>query len=148
MIRKERSIPEIQRAWTFVRRCDDRETWKETGQHLKHVYFQFDCIIMESDEYYSGRTFPSPDGETSAGAEFLVVHYFYGTERFAVDVVTGDESVEQMVEGLGGGMLFPGVFGGFVQVGYFGASNEETLVVINKIIHMWGLERLSNDPNV
>lgn len=144
-IRKERGVRQIKETWTFYGRRSGKETWKdETGWGCKNVHYDkdYDEIRAESDYYYSGRTFPGWERDGHMIRERLYISYFYGAGRFAITVTTDNKEIESMVEGLGDMMKFPTKYGSYVGYGEMGKTNKETLEVADKILKMWGLERL------
>jgi len=144
-VRKEHGVRQIKENWTFYGREFGWEKWKyETGQICKTVQYDRDYeeIRAESDSYRSGHTFPSTEHDGSTCVEVLVISYYYGARRFAIAVVTGNKEIESMVDGLEDMMKFPTRYGSYVGYGRMGKTNEETLKVADKILNMWGLERL------
>ncbi|MHC4676127.1 MAG: hypothetical protein ACYTBZ_26855 [Planctomycetota bacterium] len=144
-IRRERGVREIKEDWTFYGRHFGAEIWKEpSGRSCKNVQHDksYHEIWIEYDHYYSGRTFLSyPDRELTL-RETLFIHYFYGPDRFSINVRTDNKQIESMVDGLKEGMRYPNPDGEYLGYGRMGKTNEETLEVAEKILKMWGIERL------
>jgi hypothetical protein len=141
-IRRERGVREIKKAWTFYGRRSGREIWKEHPEgRCKTVHYDksYDKIWIEHDYYYSGRTFRGFEGET---VEKLLICYFYGPDRFSLSILTGNRQIRSMVRGLKEWMEYPSPDGDYLTYGRMGETNEETLEVADKILKMWGLERL------
>jgi len=143
-IRRERGVREIREAWTFYGRESGSEIWKDQPERIcKKVHYDrsYDEIWIEHDYYYSGRTFLSPDGGTLR--EQLLIGYFYGPDRFSTYIITDNKQIESMVDGLKEWMKYPSPYdGGYLTYGRMGKTNEETLEVADRILKMWGLERL------
>ncbi|MHC4633207.1 MAG: hypothetical protein ACYS9C_18330 [Planctomycetota bacterium] len=142
-IRKERGVREIKDSWTFYIRRSGKEVWKDKTRWIcKNVHYDryYQEIRYEADYYYSGRTFLSPDGVTTR--EKLLIGYFYGPDRFYTYIITDNKQIESMVGGLKEWMKYPSPDGDYLTYGRMGKTNEETLEVADKILKMWGLERL------
>lgn len=144
-IRRERGVREIKETWTFYGREFGAEKWKDhpeqickTVQHDKSYHE----IWIEYDDYYSGRTFTEPYPDWGTSRETLSINYFYGPDRFSINVRTDNKEIESMVDGLKEQMRYPNLDGDYLGYGNMGKTNEETLEVADKILKMWGLERL------
>lgn len=144
-IRRERGVREIKETWTFYGRESGAEIWKEHPERIcKTVQYDrsYDEIWIEHDDYYSGRTFISIDPDGGTLRETLFINYFYGPDRFSINVLTDNKQIESMVDGLKEWMKYPSPYDGYLTYGRMGKTNEETLEVADKILKMWGLERL------
>lgn len=139
-VRKKLGIRQIKEHWTFYGREFGAEDWKDGNSPCKRVQHDksYETILWEQDYYYTGRQFRSLDGETSSVAEYLAVSYDYRTKRFDFATVTDNEEIMDMEMALHETTLEAvGEIHGFM-----GRTNDETLKVADKILKMWGLERL------
>ncbi len=144
-IRRERGVREIKDGWTFYGRRSGKEEWKdETGWGCKNVHYDrcYKEIRSECDYYYSGRTFTRWNRDRPVFREQLLITYTYGADRFALMITTDNKEIESMVDGLEERMQFQTLSGEYVGFGNMGETNEETLEVAEKILKMWGIERL------
>ena len=144
-VRIEHGVRTIKKNWTFYARQFGEEKWHNAkGQLCKQVYYDrlYHDIHAESDYYYSGRTFRSLDPDGGTVQEMAQISYVYVAKRFAIAVITDNKEIRSMVDGLGEMLKYPTIYGSYVGYGYMGRTNEETLNVADKILKMWGLERL------
>lgn len=139
-VRKKLGIRQIKKHWTFYGREFGAEKWKDGNSSCKVVMYDksYETILWEQDSYYTGRQFRSLDGETSSVAEFLTVSYDYRTKRFGFASVTDNMEIMDMEMALHETTLE--AVGEIL--GFMGRTNDETLKVADKILKMWGLERL------
>ena len=139
-VRKKLGIRQIKEHWTFYGREFGAEILKDGKSPCKVVQHDksYETILSEQDSYYTGRQFRSLDGETSSVAEYLAVFYDYRKKRFGLAVVTDNEEIMDMEQALYETTL---VAVGEIH-GFIGRTNDETLKVADKILKMWGLERL------
>ncbi len=137
-VRKELGIREIKDDWIFEERESGAERWKDNGGYrLKSVKYddEYEEILWEIDYYYSGRSFQNPAVADGTSKESLAFHYNYRKRDFMVFVVSDDEKILSLVEG----------WYDFISKAEWGNArqrNEETIRVAEKILKMWGLQRL------
>ena len=139
-VREQLGIRQIKHTWSFYGREFGAEIWKSNNMPYKVVQHDksYETILWEQDNYYTGRQFRSLDRETSSCAELFVVFYDYRKKRFGLAVVTDNEEIMDMEQALHETTLAAvGEIHGFM-----GRTNDETLKVADKILKMWGLERL------
>jgi len=135
-IREEYGIRQIKKNWSFNYREFGIERWKdERGFPCKHVRYDknYEQILSEHDFYYTGRTYPCLDPDGGTASEHLTIAYDYVRRRFAFAPRTDDKKVINMMVPLREHVI---------EFGYTGKTNEEALEVADKILKMWGLERL------
>ena len=136
--RKKLGIREIKKNWTFYGREFGAEKWKngilgcKTVQHNNN----YENILWEADYYYTGSLVSHPDPDAGLVGEKLQIVYDYRTKLFAIVVTTDNARIKEMEYGL------QETTPEGQSHGFMGRSNEETLEVAEKILKMWGLERL------
>jgi len=143
-IRRERGVREIKEDWTFYGRHFGAEIWKDpSGWSCKKVQHDksYHEIWIEYDDYYSGRTFLTFPDKVSF-REQLSINYLYGPDRFCISVITDNKEIESMVDSLKEWTKYTNPDGDYLICGRMDKTNEETLEVAEKILKMWGLERL------
>ncbi|MGB2808882.1 MAG: hypothetical protein WBC22_14150 [Sedimentisphaerales bacterium] len=143
-VRSELGIRQIKENWIFYGRRSGNEGWKdENGNSCKDVMYDknYEKILSEADYYYSGRLFPTPDPDTfldtSLVDENLQIVYDYRIKRFGIVVATDNEDIQSMEDKLSDTTPDNVAINGFM-----GRTNKDTLEVADKILKMWGLERL------
>jgi hypothetical protein len=87
---------------------------------------QFDAskLLWEEDYYYSGRTHPSADGE-STSSEQLTINYDYVTGKYAVRIITDNAALEAKI----------------TDDVEKGTTQAEAFAVADTILSVWGLTR-------
>jgi hypothetical protein len=149
-IRRELGIREVQGDWAFYGRQFGVETWKQGQFQAKKVCYDdtfeeataegkpptayqysydYNNILWEQDYYYTGRTFPSTTPDEGKVWEFLSLLYDYRTKRFGLDIITNDNQILAICSSRG---LDSGS----------GQTNEQTLEVADRILQLWGQDRL------
>ena len=143
-VRKKLNIRQIKKDWVFYGRQFRAEDWKDsTGRTFKRVQHNhtYETILWEQDYYYSGRTIPSQDRDSGPLLEMLTITFNYKSNRFYVVVTTDSDAIKGMEQYLEENTPATPE-GGEVLPGFTGKTNEETLEVVDKILKMWGLQRL------
>lgn len=147
-VRSELGIRQIKENWSFYGRRSGKESWKdENGNGCKDVIYDknYETILSEADYYYSGRSFPTPDPDTfldtSLVGEMLQIVYDYRIKRFGIVVSTDNEEIQPMEDKLRDTKPYISDFSVAIN-GFMGRTNKDTLEVADKILKMWGLERL------
>jgi len=152
-VRREIGIRMIKDNWTFYGRQFGEETWKDGKFHCKKVCYDdsfnkfagkrkppgqvrysynYEKILWESDHYYTGATYTHPDPDAGTSWEHLSILYDYGTKRFGVYYHGSNSELISLIEGLEH----------ITKSGYMGKTNEDTLLVADKILEKLGLKRL------
>ncbi|MBA7700216.1 hypothetical protein ES703_108925 [subsurface metagenome] len=135
-IREKYGIRQIKKNWSFNYREFGAEHWKdERGFPCKSVRYgkNSEQILSEHDFYRTGRTYPSLDPDGGNSFEKLTIAYDYIRGRFAIAPTTDNKNIIHMMDPLREHVI---------EFGYTGKTNEEALEVADKILKMWGLERL------
>ena len=144
-IRQEHGVRQIKENWTFSYREFGAENWKDgQGRSCKRVYYDrnYKRILYETDKYVTGATFPSRDPDGGTSHEKLDITYYYAAKRFVISVTTNNKEIQSLFNQLKDRIKYPTRDGGYLSSGQMGQTNEETLKVADKILKMWGLERL------
>ena len=144
-IRKEHGVRLIKDDWTFYGRDSGKEIWYDKNDNsCKNVYWNrsYQYIRRETDKYNTGVTFPSPDFDGGTMWEKLNITYHYGPKCFTLGVITNNKEIENMVSELKSRIRYPDKYGSYTNWGSMGKTNKETLEVADRILKMWGLERL------
>lgn len=152
-VRKELGLREIKDDWTFEGRKSNKEWVKLRQKHNRQlglreikddddlvfkiteywndnmghkcksvVYDKYEEILAERDFYYSGRSFQMPDKDTPA-KEFLILSYDYRKRDYMALVISDDEKILSLIE-------------------EGRNTDEENLLIAEKILKIWGLQRL------
>ncbi|MCX5638150.1 MAG: hypothetical protein NTX52_10745 [Planctomycetota bacterium] len=142
-IRQKLGIRQIKPNWTFYGREFGAEVWKDGNTACKVVHYEpnYTKILWEYDHYYTGRIIPSGDPDSGLVPERLTISYCYEFNRFYLAVTTDNEAIKAMEQYLEESTPATPE-GGEVLPGFTGKTNEETLEVVDKILKMWGLQRL------
>jgi hypothetical protein len=152
-VRRKLGLREIKDNWTFegrklVKELRLRETkddptftgverWKDNkGDGCKSIKYddKYEEIVWEIDYYYSGRSFQKAPNDDGPCKEFLALSYNYRTRHYSVFVASDDEEILSMVD----------EWKDVPQSAEWNMEerNAETLRVIEKILRMWGVQRL------
>ena len=146
-IRKKLGIREIKSTWDFYGREFGVERWTtKNGLTTKTVRYddkEYMNIIAEEDHYYSGRMIPCPDGEGGPVDEKLNVVYHYPCGHVTFYVRTDIETIQEQEDKVSL-EIYPNLpeCSKCRNSGFRAQTNEETLKVVDKILEMWGLDRL------
>jgi hypothetical protein len=97
---------------------------RESGRDVAKVaMYNNNGPICEEDYYYTGRTFPAPDGDGDTPPEQLTVHYDYKTHLCSVEPITDDPTVQAMVS---------------KQLFHYGLPLNQAMPVAQAIMRKWG----------
>jgi hypothetical protein len=143
-VRSELGVRQIKGNWTFYGREFGTEKWKyETGSACKDVMYDrnYETILCEADYYYSGCLVSHPDPDADLVREMLQIVYDYRIKRFGIIVTTDNEDIKSMEDKLSDTTPDSSHFNVAIP-GFMGRTNKEALEVADKILKIWGLERL------
>ncbi len=147
VIRQKLGVREIKDTWSFYGRRSDAEDWLLEGANAKpakRVQYdkEYKNILWEQDYYYSGRMIPSIDGEGGPTEEMLTVTYSYACEHFTFVAKTDNPAVQSLEDHICWNVQPSLPKCACQKSGFRAQTNEETLKVVDKILEIWGIDRL------
>ena len=105
------------------------ERWNDnTGNKCKTVtYNKHEEITSETDYYFSGRSYQDPDHHDSTIKEMFGLMYLYSERKYLALIASDDKKIVSLLS---------------KEWGDTEQSNEENLRLAEKILKIWGLQRL------
>jgi hypothetical protein len=99
-IRMEHGLRLVEPEWMLLHNDGIHVVWgypqSKGAGHAKQVKMQHGVPSWEEDYYYTGRSFPSSDGDATS-FEQLTLHYDYGTKLCGIRLVTDDPALFRKV---------------------------------------------------